>query len=373
MATATASKPSVSKSSAGASLPASALKAALRAVDPAVAGRTAKPILQNVLLADGHLTATDGELRITVSVEYDGPPTLLPYGRIKAIVDSVATEAVVALAVLETSVTVKAAGGRWTLPVEDHTEYPPEAPAKLKPVARIPADQFVRAVASSVIGVDKATARAVFGGVLIDVRDGEANFVGTDGRRLCIVECGIDQAVDDTATVCPEATIKAAMKLAVSGAVQIEASTAEIVFSSDSWRVAGRIIAGAFPKWRDVLPDRETTDTVVDRGELLAAVQAASVCASETSRGVVFEFGAGLRLSSRSSANGEAKVLCPVIEDGDATKVMLDPAYVIEWLESLPGKDADPNVTIDALDRASAVVFRCDDATAVVMPLDPGD
>lgn len=348
------------------------LKTALKAVDPAVSSRPLRPVMGSVLL-DGGMTATDGELRITVAFDYEGPPALLPYGRIKAIAANVPDDTDVLLAFAGESVTVKAGRGKWVLPVEDAAEFPVESDAKLMPVARFPADQFCRAVASSVIAVDTKSARFALGGVCIDVKDGEVNFVGTDGHRCCVVEGEIDQDVDDSARIVPEATIKAAAKLAAScsGAVQIEASQQAVTLSGDGWCVSGPLLAGQFPRWRDVVKPHDGEPTVVDREELRAAVTAAQVCSDELSRGVTLEFGQEIKLSSRSATNGEAKVKCRTVEAGDPVTVVLDPRYIIEWLDSLPSKDGDPNVTIDAKDRLSSVVFRCDDATNVVMPLNP--
>lgn len=365
MATAEATKTKIS---------AGELKAALKAVAPAVPGRTPKPILENVLLADGWMTATDLDLRIAVAVGYDGPPTLLPFDRAKAIADSLPDSTIVTLDVQGTAVLIAGGSGRWRLPVEDYQEFPGEDTKPLVPVARIPADQFYRAVKSTIFAIDTASARYALGAVLLDVTGDEINFVGTDGRRLCVVEAGVEQAVDDSQTLCPPAALNAAMSLSEKdqGAVQIEKTSSEVVLTSERWRVAGRMIDGKFPRWRDVLPDRDVKQTVVDRNEFRDAVNAARICVDEVSRGVTFRFGETVKLVASSSVVGEAKVSCPVVEAGEDVTVKLDPRYVLEWLKSLPGKDADPNVTIDAIDKASAVVFRCDDATNVVMPLEVG-
>jgi len=367
MTTLTKDRPKASKVSVA------AVKAALRAVDPAVPAKAAKPSTKCVLLDSGTLTATDGDLRITVLVDYYGPPMLVPYDRLKAIVGNVPDKAEVTFTVDGTSARVRVPGGSWTFPVEAVSEFPAPLGGKAFPVARIPADQFVRAVNSTALAIDKGGFRAAMSGVLLDVRGDEINFVGTDGRRVCVVECGVEQAVDDTLTVCPDHALKAAAKMAerTEGAVQIESTRAVVVVSAEQWRVETRVVDGTFPDWRAAFPDRDVTQTVVDREALRQAVAVARVCADEVSRGVTMRLGASVRLSAKSSTNGEANVTCPVVEAGDEVAVTLDPRYVLEWLESLSGKDADPTVTIDAASAESVVIFRCDDATNLVMPLDP--
>ena len=66
-ATATAPKPRSRKTrSGGISLSGETLRRVIRDLDPAVPARSPKPILQNILLADGLAVGTDLELRIEV-------------------------------------------------------------------------------------------------------------------------------------------------------------------------------------------------------------------------------------------------------------------------------------------------------------------
>ena len=41
-----------------------------------------------------------------------------------------------------------------------------------------------------------------------------------------------------------------------------------------------------------------------------------------------------------------------------------------EWLQGLPA-DGEPTISVQAKDKASAVVMRADSYTGVIMPLDP--
>lgn len=356
------------------------LARALAAVKPAISGKPLRAILANVFVGHGEMIATDLEMAIAVTLTGDvadagGPaaPQLLPFARLAAIAKSVfPVQALQFAGGAGETLTVKATGSRWSIPTEAPDDFPTTlAAGDLRPVARIPCDQFARGVASVAIAADGESGRYSLGGVLLDVADGVVNLVATDGRRLSLFEIAVDQAVDDSTTVVPVAAIRAAAALAAGdpGAVQLERGTAHVVLSGGTWRVESRILEGAYPKWRKVVPSRDVAQTVVSRAELLAAVAAARVCTDEVSKGVTFKFGSDLRLHSQSSAIGEAKVKCDVVEAGKEVTVKLDPAYVADWLRTLDAKDADPAVTIDADTAGAAVVFRCDDATNVVMPL----
>lgn len=346
------------------------LRAALAAVSQAVQARTAKPILQNVLIRDGMLTGSDLEVRVDAELAgYDGPAVLLPHARLQAILREARDEHVT-LEPKGTSVVVKCGRGTWTLPTEDAAEYPTWEPEGLKPVARFAPDQFRRAVHAVVDATDGESSRYALGSVLIDVTDGVVTFVATDGRRMSTAEIETDQAVDDGQTLVPERAMIITEKVFTSaGPVQVEANGNEAVFTHDGLTLTARLMQGRFPRWRDVIPERDAAETVVIRDELLTATRAAAIVTSEQSKGVDYQFTAkGIRLHGKSSEAGESTVTCEVETAGAECKVKLDPKFVAQWLSGVP-RESDPTVRVSAVDHTSAVVLRCDSYLGVVMPL----
>lgn len=369
MSTATKERKAKARSG-GITLNAVTLKAALSAVSPAVQARHAKPILANVLLADGVLTATDLEVRIDVEIDYHGPKLLLPHGRLSAIL-SAAGGGAVTLTQEDSKCVVTCGNGTWTLPTEDAAEFPTWAVTGGKPVCRLPADQFCRAVAGVVYACDEESSRYALGGVCLDVHGGTVTLVATDGRRLSSVECEVDQAVDDGQTLVPARALGIMQRLAAGseGAVQLEASGTECVMTVEGTTVTARLLEGKFPRWRDVIPTRDAKCTTVTSTELLSATRAAAIVTTEDSRGVQFAFNSdGIWLHGQSAVAGESSVTCPVVESGQACSVKLDPVYVRNWLTGLPA-DGEPVVSVEAVDHTSAVVLRCGEYTGVVMPM----
>ena len=368
----TATKERRKTRSGGTTLSAPALKAALAAVAAAVPGKSVRPVLQNVLLSSGVLTGSDGEVRI--DVELDAPPGvnfLLPKDRFAAILGSFSGDEIT-ITPDATSCVIHAGHGTWTLPTEDVAEYPAWSVTGSKPITRLPADQFVRAVRGVVFATDTDSSRYALGAVLIEVKGDVVTLVATDGRRLASVQCDHDQAVDDSQTLVPSRVMAIIARLADhSGddSVQLEATGKEIVATIGTAKVTASLIEGRFPRWRDVVPERDAKPTTVERASLFAATRAAAICSSEESKGVTFAFSAdGIWLQGKSSEKGESSVMCEIVDAGDKATVKLDPAFVVEWLNGIAG-DADPNVEVEAVDAESAVILRCGDNTGVIMPL----
>ena len=354
----------------GLTMQAGTLLAALQDVTRVVSSRGAKPILGNVRIGDGLVTGTNLEIRIDREIGEQCEPMLLPADRLLAILRTCSHGDDVTLTHSGGIVKIKCGRGSWTLPSEDVAEYPIWEPADARPVCRLPADQFVRAIRAVSYATDSESSRYALGAVLIDVTGGDPTFVGTDGRRLSAVQTETDQAVDDSQTLVPAVAMRFASTLAErsEGSVQVEATKSDVVFTFDGGVLTARLLEGKFPRWRDVFPEASTQPHAVDRGELLAATRAAGVVTSEQSKGVLYDFSDSLVLTGKSSEYGESKVRCDVVHAGTSCKVKMDPRFVIEYLHGLPS-DEEPNVSIHTTGPGGAVTLTCGEYRGVIMPL----
>jgi len=386
MATATATK----ERATTITLSRSALSEALADVLRAVPQRGPKPILANVRLGDGLLTGTDLEIRIDREIDYHGDALLLPGHRLSAILRA-ATGDSVTLTPKGTSVTVKCGAGSWTLPTEDVAEYPIWDPKDLKAVCRLPADQFFRAARATTYVCDTESSRYALGAVLLEIKDGNPTWVATDGRMLACVETETDQAVDDRDVLVPSKVLTIVFGLLKKkkskinnaddesddrpevdpsfGSVQTESNNKEIRFTLAGCTVTGRMIEGRFPRWRDVVGEPEGEPSVIERKDLLQAVNAASIVTSDQSKGINLTWGKdSLALVGRSSEYGESRCTCPTIHHGLPGCTKLDPKYLSQFLSHLPA-DEQPHVDVYIKDPQSRVLLKCGPYTGVIMPL----
>jgi DNA polymerase-3 subunit beta len=350
-------------------IPKSELLDALVAINHATPARPAKPILANCRIGNGLVTGTDLEVRIDRTIAEHCEPFLVPHARLLAIVRA-ATGDEVTLTAKGPSVTVKCGGGSWTLPTEDVAEYPTWEPGEMQAVCRLPADQFARAAKATTYATDAESSRYALGAVLIEVANGNPTWVATDGRRLACVETETDQAVDDRQTLVPRRVLDIVAGMATGdGSVQVEANAKEVQFTLEGTTVTGRIVEGRYPRWRDVVGQPEGQATVLEVGELLAAVRSAAIVTSEQSKGVDLTWTADtLVISGRSAEYGESTVRCPLVTAGDASRTKVDPRYVVEFLRSIPA-DEEPQVDVYATNAESRVLLKCGPYTGVIMPL----
>jgi DNA polymerase-3 subunit beta len=354
---------------AGITLDAATLRTALADVLRAVPTKSPRPVLQNVRLGDGLLSATDLEVRIDREIDYHGDAVLLPALKLSAILKAAQGDEVT-LTPKGSSIVVKCGRGSWTLPTEDVAEFPADTTGELKAVCRLPADQFRRAVHATAYACDTESSRFALGGVLIDVTKGNPTWVATDGRRLSCVETETDQAVDDSQTIVPARAVLVAATLAHGeGSVQVEANKSDVRFTLDGATVTAKLLDGKFPRWRDVVGEVAGEPTVCEVADLLASVQSAAIVTSEQSKGVDLAWTANaVVISGRSSEYGESRVQCDIVAAGSTSGTKLDPRFVSQFLAHIPG-DEEPQVNVYATDPQSRVLLKCGPYTGVIMPL----
>ena len=349
-------------------LSAGVLKAALATVGKAINTRAINPLLANVLVEMGSMTASDGEMRITTPLDCaGGPAMLIPHDRLSRIVSSVAPDAEVIITTSGTQCEILCGHGRWLLPTSDPAEYPKHTPEEFRPIAHLPGDQFARLMRSVKCATDTDSSRYALGGVLLEFRSGVLSMISTDGRRLHASEAEIDQAVDDSTTIVPRRVIDVILAIVGNGmgSLQLECNRTEIMAEIGGTILTARLLEGRFPKWREIVP-AEQPATTVGVGQLLEAVRQGSICRSETTKGSQFVItDSCLAVSSESSEYGSSRASCEVIGTGKAA-LKLDASYVIEFLSTLDSAD---NVTIEAAGNDAATVFRCGETFAVIMPM----
>ena len=375
MSTTTAKKQPAKIANGCIRLAATELRKALEAIGPAVHSSAAKPVHRHCCMTPGLIAADNGELCIDVEVDdqRDGwrgdPMLILPYDRLRLIVASVAPDCIVQLDPNDTGVRITAGRGSWTLPTLPSSEWPTVEDPKLSPVCRLPADQFARMASNVRHACDVGQGRLALGAVCVEMRDGVLSLVGTDGRRMCVSACEIDQATEDSQTLVPRKSIDAmvaAARHAGDAGVQLERSATQVVATLGGATITARQMAGHYAKWREIGTQRVEEPTEANAGMLLALCGSASICTSDTSRGVEMTTGKSVRMRAVSSENGEAVCECDCVSAGATVATKIDPSYAAEWLRSL---ELAETVAMHLKDAQSAVTLVCGDTYTVIMPL----
>ncbi len=348
------------------------------AVAPA---RSPKTILQNVKIEvtkdQGILTATDTEVGVKLTVpdlEIVTPGSaVVPVSRLSMILRESSDDLLEIDASSEKTL-ITGANSRFELQAQNPDEFPEVSGFDDKDYYEINANVLKELIKRTLFATDSESSRYALGGVLLEMDDKTITAVGTDGRRLAKMQ-GVLKKVgkpqSGATTIVPSRSMQLMERILPDGEVpvQISARANDLVMKEANGIFYTRLVEGRFPKWRDVLPKRESTNRIdIPVGPMYSALRQAAIVASEESRGIDFTFHKGSLVLSNSTAEiGQSRIEMPVPFDQDELTITLDHRYVADFLKVL---QPDKTFTLDVENAEAAAYCETDDNYGyVIMPL----
>ena len=272
----------------------------------------------------------------------------------------------------ESAVSVAGAAIR-TLPADDF----PAIETAFDFAGEIPADAFKIGADSVEPASSRDAARPVLTGVLLELAGHPgARMVATDSYRLHIADIA---GRGDLAAIIPGAVIKSigrAIGRKPAGTVTIAVAGRDQRGDVDAVRfklpngveVTTRTIAGEYPNYRQLIPERGTGTGVRYGPELADAVKAGAPFAGDTGPiRCAFDSVFGAKLSASSADLGDwSRELAGVEVWGESVTVALNPGYLLGGIGAVGA-----GATVEVRDGLKPAVFRSADGRriALVMPV----
>ncbi|HEX7378491.1 MAG TPA: DNA polymerase III subunit beta [Pirellulales bacterium] len=361
------------------------LLAAFQTASAVAPSRSPKPILQNVKFeatgsgdSDGTMMATDLEVGIRVQtpgIHVDAPGSaILPIGRFQSILRE-SSDAQIHLETDGTGTLVRGERSEFRLPAENPDEFPVVADFNEQKYHEMPGRLFREMIRRTIFATDNESSRYALGGVLVELTADKITAVGTDGRRLAMMEApakGVGgHETGNNTTIIPTRAMHFIERALADGEAEVQLATRanDVLVKTARATIYSRLVEGRFPKWRDVFPRRpDATKIELVVGPVYSAVRQAAIVTDEESRGVDFTFGEGkLLLAGKSAKMGQSRVELPIAYDGTPITITLDPRYLNDFLKVL---DPEKNFTLELKNAESAAVCQTDDGYGyVIMPL----
>ena len=345
--------------------------------------RSPKPILQNVKIeakkSGTILMATDMELGIRilvndVEIEVEGS-AMLPVARFGALLRENSDEKL-RISADDQGIAVKGDRSEFKMPAQNPDEFPNVEEFIDEAYFDVSATALKELVRRTLFATDTESSRYALGGVLLEFEKDALTAVGTDGRRLAMMETTINAVGgykgSESKTIVPSKSMQLIDRAIIGDSeamVQIVARSNDVLIRSTNATIYSRLVDGRFPKWRDVIPSKRDGALIeLTVGPVFSAVRQASIVSSDESRGIEFTFGNGsLVLSGNTAEVGQSRVELPIDYDGADISLSLDHRFVADFLKVLA---ADAKFTIDVLNGDSAALCKTGDGYSyVLMPL----
>ena len=332
-----------------------ALLTACQIVQGAVAARSTKPILSNVLaVAEGDtltLTATD----LDVGVRYVMHATaskpgrcILPVAKLVSILRE-STDNDVEIKADADVTKVFIGRSKYELPGGDPDEFPAFPDTSEGEALALPAGVLRTMIKRTVFAAEKReNTRFAVTGIMVEVTENAVKFVATDTKRLAIADYPIDTPYQATALVPLKAIQLLEKNLTDDGeSIRIHLGKNDAQFTTERATIYTRLVEGKFPPYQQFIPKKLPIKFPVNRAAFAAGIRPAAITSDEQSKRVDFEFGAGrVKMEAKGPESGASVIEMDLPDyDGKEFQIAFDPQYILNMLSVVDDEQVQLEIT----------------------------
>ena len=202
--------------------------------------------------------------------------------------------------------------------------------------------RLVKKSAFACLREEQRDRRPIFTGCQLEVEGREVTFAATNVHRLAVKSEQLEEDAGQIRVIIPARFLEEVTRTIsseVPADVQVTCSYNQVSVSFDNIYMTSRLIEGAFPDYRRVIPREENirTKVTLDAGTFASAVERASLIARTDQYNIVkLSFAQGLmRISSNSPEIGEAEETIPAEVTGDDVTIAFNASYLMDAVKSL--------------------------------------
>lgn len=318
------------------------LNALISKIQNVVALKPTIPILSNFLIEAFNdeliLTATDLTVGIRCQTEakiLEEGSTTLPAKRLAQLIRELTTINVEVSSNTNEVTTIVAGTSRFKINGMSKTEFPSLPDLTNTNAFQIKQSDLKDLFYRTSFAVSKEDNRYVLTGVLMQIAQQQATFVGTDGKRLARAFINVDVPSDFTCQcIIPLKAVDEILKnLTDDGDVKISLMPDKIAFEANQTRILTKLLSGDYPDVNRVIPEQAENIVTLHREELMTLLRQVSLFTADHHHSVRFTFIDGeLKLTANTMDIGEGHVGMPVNYQGPKLEIAFNPGFFLDIL-----------------------------------------
>lgn len=349
------------------------------------------PILENILFETEQgmlkVSATNLEigvvLKVGAKIEEDGKITV-PARLIGNFVSNLPASDTIILETKETTLKIKSDEYQAQIKGMDAQEFPiiPEFGGEF--LFSMAASEFKGAVSKLLSCVATDNTRPELAGINIIFLEQEICLAATDSFRLAeaivLIEKDENYALftaKNQSVIVPAQTLVEVLRVAddESQRIKISIEESQIFFQVGNIKIVSRLINGKYPEYKHIIPQKFATQALISKEELARAIKIASAFTNSKSGEVSLTIeDKKITVESRSVESGENKTELTAQVSGPNQKIIFNPRYVLDGINSVSTNSLDLFLNSGA---SPAVIRMVDEKTIkpienftyVVMPI----
>lgn len=333
------------------------------------------PILENILLETEKgmlkIAATNLEigvsLKIGAKIEGEGKITV-PAKLVSNFVNNLPGDGNVALEEKNQTLNIKCGKFQAKIKGLGAQDFPIIPETEGESLFSVPAQELKEALPKLLGSVSVDNARIELNGINVLLFEKEINLAATDSFRLgeAIIPIKPEKADNyaifiskTNSIIIPANTLSEVLRSISLETKEIKVSVEEnqVFFQADNVRIVSRLINGKYPEYKQIIPQKITTQILADKDELLRAVKIASFFTGskggEVNLAIDSEKGKIL-IKAESEEKGENETELEAEINGPKQEIVFNPRYVLDAINSV----ATPKIGILVNTPSTPVVFR---------------
>lgn len=359
-----------------------AIVGALKQANAIAKGNSSFAILHDVLLTcvDDSFTVTatnfNQTIRISIPLDYDGEgiaedgTALVKAEHFYKVVSSLFKGSLITIESVDGKVDVESGGFKCTVPSDDVSEFPDLSLDFTGTFERIEASLLRKGFNAVSKAISSYESRAEFTGAQFSIAkySKELQLVSTDGHRLSYYHSKLDSECNGINPVLiPGYAIQCFLPCITDENVYVGTVSDKLLMRCGNIRLLTNLIAGQFPDFSKVIPQRFDMESTVDKKKLDSSI---AIINNFTDKFGTVAFALGkeqVTLSAKEEKRGNGSVNVPATGEGTDMVVGMNSAYVKDAIATLDGDVA----VFKAIDSESPVVVTSPDDDSVVQVIMP--
>ena len=309
--------------------------------------RQTLPVLANFLFqaqTDGALkiTGTDMEVELIAgalaTVDQSGEITV-PARKLLDIVRMLPDGVPIGVSLDADKLTLSSGRSRYTLATLPAAEFPATDQFETLETVEIEEEKLKKLLDKTSFAMANQDVRYYLNGLLFEFKDGLLRTVATDGHRLAV--CDLDGSVEisnNRQLIVPRKGVMELSRMLAdsSDKVQLGIGKNHVRLIKNHLAFTSKLIDGRFPDYQAVIPVGTEHKIGVERGELIHALQRASILSNEKYKGVRLEANShALKIIAHNPQHEEAEEVLEAETNVDKLAVGFNVTYLLDALNAL--------------------------------------
>ena len=204
--------------------------------------------------------------------------------------------------------------------------------------------------------------RPELSGVLFDFNDNNLTLAATDSYRLAEKTIEVKKNnLKDKKVIVPIKTIQELLRILNTFVnnekedIKICLSENQILFDFDSVNIVSRLINGNYPDYKQIIPNKYSTEVELNKEELIRAIKASSLFTKTGINDVMIVVDdKQVIISSSSGQSGETNINLPANITGEKNDITVNYRYLLDGLNNLSSE----NVIVKLIDPQTPCLLK---------------